>query len=83
MDQLQNGRLLAAAAAAQFQVLITTDRGFAHQQNIAAQPLMIILLKVHPNTPENLARLHPQLITYLNNYQASCLHILSDDNIIY
>lgn len=43
-QQLQNGRLLAAAEAAGFAVLITTDRQLRYQQNLAGRQIAIIVL---------------------------------------
>ena len=41
---LQNGQLLAAAEAAGFDVLITTDQNLRYQQNLAHRKLAIVVL---------------------------------------
>lgn len=38
-SQLSNGRLLAAAADAKFELFITTDQYLRHEQNLATLPL--------------------------------------------
>jgi len=42
---LQNGKLLDAAVASGFEVIVTVDRNFRHQQNIAVVPLSLITLE--------------------------------------
>jgi hypothetical protein len=41
---LQNGELIAAAEAAQFKVLVTTDKNLKYQQNLATRTLSIVVL---------------------------------------
>jgi predicted nuclease of predicted toxin-antitoxin system len=41
---LQNGQLLAAAEAAGFDVLVTTDQNLRYQQNLAQRRLAILVL---------------------------------------
>lgn len=41
---IQNGSLLAAAERERFEVLITSDQGFPHQQNVAGLTLAVLLL---------------------------------------
>lgn len=43
-DRLENGDLLAAAEAAGFEVLITTDQNLAYQQNLAGRMIAIVVL---------------------------------------
>jgi len=43
-DGTKNGRLLARAAAAGFDGMITTDRGIEHQQNLALIPMSVYVL---------------------------------------
>ena len=43
-SSLQNGELIAAAEAAGFTVLVTTDKNLKYQQNPAARTLSIVVL---------------------------------------
>lgn len=46
---LKNGELLAAAASTGFDVVITVDKNFRHQQNLATLPVSVIELNL-PDT---------------------------------
>ncbi len=41
---MKNGELLAAAQAAGFEVLLTTDMNLKHQQNLASSALAVVVL---------------------------------------
>lgn len=41
---LSNGNLLNAAEAAGFEVLVTTDKNFIHQQNLQGRKIAIVVL---------------------------------------
>lgn len=43
-DRLQNGALLDAAEKEGFEVLITSDQGIPHQQNLTRRRIAIVLL---------------------------------------
>lgn len=43
-SSLQNGKLLAAAQEAGFEVLVTTDRNLRFQQNLSAQSICVVVL---------------------------------------
>jgi hypothetical protein len=43
-SKLQNGALIAAAEAAGFEVLVTTDKNLKYQQNLASRTLSIVVL---------------------------------------
>jgi hypothetical protein len=43
-DRLKNGELLAAAEAAGFDVLLTTDKNIRYQQNLSARKIAIVVL---------------------------------------
>jgi hypothetical protein len=43
-DRLSNGDLLAAADAAGFELLLTTDKNLAYQQNLAERRIAIIVI---------------------------------------
>lgn len=44
-----NGRLLAIAAADGFDVLVTADRGYEYQQNLATLPCAVVLMITRGN----------------------------------
>jgi hypothetical protein len=58
-DNLENGDLLAAAAAAGFAALVTVDRNLQHQHDRAALPLGVLVLVAPRNTVEELAGCFP------------------------
>jgi hypothetical protein len=62
---LQNGALLATAAADGFDALITTDRGFQHQHNLAALPLAVVILLARSNDLQDLRPLVSDLLQAL------------------
>jgi hypothetical protein len=43
-DTLQNGELLDEAAAAGFDVLVTTDRNIRYQQNLTGRSIAVVVL---------------------------------------
>lgn len=45
--QISNGKLLQAAAAAQFDVFITCDQNIHHQQNLKANPIAFVVLSTN------------------------------------
>lgn len=57
---LSNGRLLSAAEADGFEVLITTDRNLRYQQNLTGRRLAIVVLST---TDWRRIRLHIQLVS--------------------
>ena len=54
----KNGKLLSAAAAS-FDVLITTDQGIPHQQNLSRYEIGIVVLVARSNRTADLAALVP------------------------
>src|ERR1039457_46740 len=57
---LKNGRLLEAAEAAGFDVLITTDQSIPDQQNLAGRRISLIILCGLTNRLRSLEPLVPQ-----------------------
>lgn len=49
---LANGRLLEAAEAGGFRLLVTLDRGFLHQQNLQGRDLAVAVLRPRDQTRE-------------------------------
>ncbi|MFI5379983.1 MAG: DUF5615 family PIN-like protein [Tepidisphaerales bacterium] len=67
---LKNGELLAQAAAAGFDVLLTMDSGVPYQQNITTLPLAIVVLKAASNDLDDLRPLVPSLLESLRNLKS-------------
>ena len=56
-DSLSNGKLIAAAAAAGFEILLTVDKNIRHHQNLNALPVAVIELDVVKNRLEEISKL--------------------------
>jgi predicted nuclease of predicted toxin-antitoxin system len=65
---VKNGELLRRANA-QFDVLITMDKGIYHQQNLTGLSLAIVTLHAKTNRLADTAPLMPALLTVLLNIQ--------------
>jgi hypothetical protein len=70
---LKNGELLPRAGASGFDALLTMDSGVPYQQNIAALPLTVIVLKAASNDLDDLRPLVPRLLEALNKVTARTL----------
>jgi hypothetical protein len=58
---LKNGALLRQAAV-QFQVLVTMDKNLRFQQNLAAHPIGIVLVRARSNRIRDLRPLVPEIL---------------------
>lgn len=56
----QNGDLLSVASRS-FDVLLTTDRGIPHQQNLRQYNIAVVLLEVRSNRARDVAPLVPKI----------------------
>jgi hypothetical protein len=74
---IENGKLLELAASAQFDVLITNDRGLEYEQNVSTLPLGIIVLMVRSNTIEAIRPLYGRMHTVLQSIKPGELVKLS------
>lgn len=74
-DNLVNGQLIATAAAAGFQMLITVDKNLRYQQNLDRLPLSVLELDVVKNRLDELQRLAPFIPQALE--QAACFRFVS------
>ena len=59
---IKNGRLLRLAAA-EFDVLVTMDRGIEHQQNLSGVDLCVLILSATSNDIDDLLPLVPSIHT--------------------
>lgn len=61
-ERLENGRLLSAAAAAGFEILITVDKKMRAQQNLDALPLAILEIDSPDSRLPEIQRLIPFIL---------------------
>ncbi|MBP9663418.1 MAG: DUF5615 family PIN-like protein [Pyrinomonadaceae bacterium] len=66
---LKNGVLLFTAAS-DFDVLVTVDKGFEHQQNLQDLPIAVLLLSSRSNKLERLQELIPDALLALRSIAA-------------
>lgn len=69
LSGLKNGTLLAAAEAADFEVVVTTDQEIPYQQNLACRKIAIVVLCAPTNRLADLRPLIPLAIESLNAIQ--------------
>ena len=67
---LANGKLIAAAFAAEFDVLITVDQNLPDQQNRAKFPISIVVLRARTTNLEDLVPLVPSIHAALESLAA-------------
>ena len=66
---LKNGRLLEAAEAAGFDVLITVDQNIPDQQNLAGRKIALLILRGPTNRLRDLAPLVPAALSTLGSIE--------------
>lgn len=81
-DRLVNGKLLATAAAAQFDAMLTLDKNIQHQQNLADLPVKVILLDVPQSKLPFLAPLAPIVLQQLPLLKIGQMIVISSDSSI-
>jgi predicted nuclease of predicted toxin-antitoxin system len=64
---LKNGKLMAEAAAAGFEVLLTVDQSIPYQQNPTALPLAVVILVAVNNRFDTLAPHAPEIEAALSS----------------
>jgi hypothetical protein len=67
---LKNGRLLEAAEAAGFDVLITVDQNIPDQQNLGGRRIALLILCGPSNRLRDLALLVPAAISAIDSIRA-------------
>lgn len=63
---LENGKLLAAASANNFELFLTVDSNLTFQQNISILPLNVLVLRCHSNKLDDLKSLVPKIMEFLS-----------------
>jgi len=74
---LKNGRLLEAAEAARFDVLITVDRRIPDQQNLTRRGIALLILCAPTNRLRDLRRLVPAALSALQSIKPGELERIS------
>jgi hypothetical protein len=69
---IKNGKLLALASA-EFDVLVTADKGMEYQQNPGTLPIAILVVRAKSNRMEDLAIAVPAILSALVNLQPCTL----------
>jgi hypothetical protein len=69
LEGLKNGELLAAAEVAGYDVLVTIDRGIAHQQNLAGRKIGLVILRARSNQLDDLTPLVETVLQALPRMQ--------------
>jgi predicted nuclease of predicted toxin-antitoxin system len=67
---VENGELLARAAAEGFDAVITKDSGMPYEQNLGTLPCSIIVLEAKSNELGDIQPLLPELLNVLKNLPA-------------
>ena len=75
-SDLTNGRLLEAAASSGFDAMITVDKGFAHQHNLAKLPVAVVLLAVANNRFASFEPFADAILALLGSRPPKSLHRL-------
>ena len=70
LSGLKNGALLAAAEAAGFEVIVTTDREIPYQQNLTVRQISIIVFCAATNRLVDLKPLIPRALQALESIKA-------------
>jgi predicted nuclease of predicted toxin-antitoxin system len=64
---LKNGELLDAAEAAGFDVLVTVDRGFRYEQNLAGRKIAVVIFRTKSIALKELLPHAPQALVALQS----------------
>jgi predicted nuclease of predicted toxin-antitoxin system len=75
-DQLRNGNLLVAAEAGGFDILLTVDKGFRHQQTLTGRTISVVLMRGRNNKFATLAALVPSFDALVSAIQPGQLYEL-------
>lgn len=63
---IENGELLALAAAAGFDALLTKDANLQYEQNLVNLPIAVIVLRARSNDLDDICPLLPALLSVLS-----------------
>lgn len=68
-EDLSNGRLLAAAEAAGFSILLTVDTGIRHEQALEGRQISVVCLRAFSDSLRDLISIVPLAIEAAENLQ--------------
>jgi hypothetical protein len=72
---LRNGELLRRAGA-EYDVLVTGDRGFEHQQNLRSLGLRIVLIVARDNRVETITAMAPLVLAAIERAQPGEIEVV-------
>lgn len=75
---IENGELLNRAAAEGFDALLTNDRGFAYEHDVAYLPVAVIILLAKSNHIEMIRPHYPTLMEALRTIQPRTIVVLGE-----
>ncbi len=76
----KNGELLKLADEGGFEVFVTLDRGIEYQQNLAAQKLVVLVLRAKSSRLEDLIPHIPRLLEILRGSPKDGLIFIADSH---
>lgn len=76
-DGIENGNLLAIAQA-EFDVLLTTDKGIKYQQNFTGRDIAVITLRAIDNRIPTLTPLMPQVLALLPTVEPGQVYVITE-----
>lgn len=79
MVGMKNGKLLAAAEASGYQVLLTSDREIPYQQNLRNRSISIVIMRSQTNDLRDLVPLVPSLLAALETIQPGQILTIPND----
>ncbi len=74
-DGIENGELLHIAQA-EFDVLLTTDKGIKYQQNFTGRDIAVVTLRARDNRIPTLTPLMPQVLALLPTIQPGRVYVV-------
>ena len=80
--KLSNGKLLTAADAAGYSVLVTVDQGIQYQQNLGTLKIAVLYLRAHKNDLPTLKPMAGMVLATLDTIQAGCVIILDHPDFV-
>ncbi|MEQ8846393.1 DUF5615 family PIN-like protein [Botrimarina sp.] len=73
---MQNGELLAMAAAGGFDALLTKDTNLSYQQDQSRLPLAIVVIRAPSNKLDDIRPLLPALLAALENLRPNAVTVV-------
>lgn len=81
-EELSNGQLLNAAAAAGFEAILCIDKNLEYEQNLKTLPLPVIVLDARTNAVHGLAPFAPALLNLLSNQLEAVLYFIEENGTV-